>query len=198
VSSRVRAKCWLLSSAVGALVLFGCQSQPVMPAVGGKCKPGTLVMCVCPGALSQGFIPCGADRTVTPCGGCAEPPPPTAAGAAGSPSASGAALGVAGQASSFAGRGAAGSSGSFAATGGGSFGAAGSVAPAATGCALGEMCKTSLRGGGVRFCTRDPAANLPPACTTPGQACGTNGAGNCVDARPLGSPGMLFCIYSSC
>jgi hypothetical protein len=110
---------------------------------------------------------------------------------------------VAGQSSAFAGRGAAGSfgaagGGSFGAAGGGSFGAAGSLAPAAAGCAIGEVCKTSLRGGGVKFCTRDQAASLPPACATPGQACGTNGAGNCVDARPLGSPGMLFCIYSSC
>lgn len=120
--------------------------------------------------------------------------------------------------STFAGRGAAGSPGL---SGGGSIGAsvagagsigvgaagAGSVgagvagtaaAPAAAGCGFGEMCKTSLRGGGVQFCTRDPLAALPPPCTTVGAACGTNGAGNCVDARPLGQPGMLFCIYDRC
>jgi hypothetical protein len=194
VRSRVRAKCWLLGCALGALTLLGCPTQSAAPTVGGKCKPNTLVMCVCPGALGTGFIPCGADRTVTPCGGCAEPAP-SSAPATGSASASGAALGVAGMSSSFAGHGAAGSLG---AAGGGSIGAAGGVAPAAAGCGLGEMCKTSLRGGGVKFCTRDPAASLPPACTSPGQACGTNLAGNCIDARPLGSPGMLFCVYSSC
>ena len=199
MSSRARAKCWLVSVALGALTL-GCQAKPVDPIVGGKCTSGAMVPCICPGGVSQGFIPCDADRTTAVCGGCAMAPVlPTQPSATGSASASGAALGVAGQsASAFAGRGAA---------GGGSIGAAaGSIAPsvppvppvAAGSCSPGEMCKVSLRGGGVSYCTIDPSATLPPPCTTPNAACGSNGRGTCVDARSLGSPGQLFCVVSSC
>lgn len=186
MSSSIRVRCWFLGC---ALMVLGCQQQAVQPTVAGACRPNTLVMCVCPGGESVGYIPCGADRTVTPCGGC-ETLPPLPPSVSGSASASGSALGVAGRPAMSA------------AAGGGSFGAAGSPAslasPAAMGCAVGEMCKVSLRGGGVKFCTRDPAAALPPACTAPGQPCGTNNAGNCVDAKPLGSPGAMFCIYSQC
>ncbi|HKU41475.1 MAG TPA: hypothetical protein VJR89_25135 [Polyangiales bacterium] len=187
MSSSVRAMCWLAGL---ALVIVGCQREVVKPSVAGACTPGALVMCVCPGGLSTGFIPCGADRTVTACGGCENRPPRAVSSATGSASASGSALGVAGRPAS-----------SPATAGGGSIGAAGRPATfpaAAMGCGVGEMCKTSLRGGGVKFCSPDPSAGLPPPCGGHGQACGSNGAGTCIDATPLGSPGALFCIYSSC
>lgn len=71
------------------------------------------------------------------------------------------------------------------------------VAPAANGCAVGEMCKPSPLGG-IKFCTADPSAALPPSCLMAGPACGTNGKGLCIDAASVGFAGMVFCIYTSC
>jgi hypothetical protein len=71
------------------------------------------------------------------------------------------------------------------------------TAPAANGCAAGEMCKPSPLGG-IKFCTADPSAALPPSCPMAGPACGTNGKGLCIDAASVGFAGMVFCIYTSC
>lgn len=83
-------------------------------------------------------------------------------------------------------------------------GATGMAAPpvagtpaAANGCGMGEMCKMAPLGG-VKFCSSDPAAALPPTCPAMGQACGANGKGLCIDAAAVGFAGMLFCIYTAC
>jgi hypothetical protein len=50
----------------------------------------------------------------------------------------------------------------------------------------------------MKFCSRDPAATLPPVCNAAGQACGSNNLGVCMSGAPAGAPAALFCVYPSC
>jgi hypothetical protein len=186
VVSGVHAK-WLIGGILAFLGLLGCQPKAAVETDYGKrCNPGELMLCICAGGESTGFIPCGADRMTTECGGCEHPSNRGAAGSAAAPSAPGsfagapAAAGVAGAASPA--------------------GAASSPAappPAAGGCSAGEVCRVTTQGS-MKFCSSDPAAQFPPACSVPGQACGTNSRGTCSSGAPAGVPTALYCVYPAC
>jgi hypothetical protein len=191
VVSRVRSK-WLIGCMFMCVGVFACQPEAVQPMYGGqRCTDG-LMLCICAGGEATGFIPCGADRVVTECGGCSEYVPPGASDAAGS-RAAGSGLGAAG---SFAGGPAAPGVG---AAGSGVQGAASAPAapPAAAGCAAGEVCRVTSQGS-MKFCSRDPAATLPPVCSAPGQICGSNAQGTCTSGAPAGVPTALYCVYPAC
>jgi hypothetical protein len=194
VCSRVYSK-WLIGCILVSVAVFGCQPDSVKRTFGEHCKPGELMLCICGGGEATGYIPCGADRTVTECGGCDSIKP---AGTAGS-IATGAPVSAAGSASAgFAGTpaasgvGAAGSSAPGAGTA-----SAPAAAPAAGGCAAGEVCRVTSQGS-MKFCSRDPAATLPPVCSAPGQACGSNARGICTNGAAAGVPTALYCVYPSC
>ncbi len=188
MGSRVRAK-WLIGCVFVSLGFFGCTVDGGTPnfVAPERCKEGFMV-CICAGGESTGWIPCNADRTTTDCGGCAPPRAGTVAGSASAP----AAVGVAGSASMSA---AAGSG----AVAGPSTGSA--SAPAATSqggaCSAGEVCRVTVQGS-MKFCSRDPAATVPPVCSLPGQPCGSNNLGTCSSGAPAGVPTALFCVYPSC
>jgi hypothetical protein len=192
VCSRVCTK-WLIGCLLACVGLFGCQPDPVKPSIGDVCTPGGLMLCICAGGESTGYIPCGADRMITECGGCA---PYRGAGAAGSGAVS-SGLGAAGSAP----RGAAGgpAANGVGAAGTGVQGSASSPAapPAAAACGAGEVCRVTSQGS-MKFCSRDPAATLPPVCGAPGQTCGSNGRGTCSSGAPAGVPTALYCVYPSC
>jgi hypothetical protein len=195
VFSRVRSK-WLIGCIFVCVGVFGCQPEPARPMYGGeRCKDG-LMLCICAGGEATGFIPCGANRITTECGGCSPFNPDAASGAAGS-TAIGSGLGAAGSApGSFAGSSAAPGVG---AAGSGVQGAASAPAspPAAGGCAAGEVCRVTSQGS-MKFCSRDPAATLPPVCSAPGQACGSNSLGTCTSGAAAGVPTALYCVYPAC
>jgi hypothetical protein len=210
-------------SLVGCL-LFGCGSDgSTASSRNAQCTANAQVPCMCLNG-ARGIAVCDAEGVISTCGGCpsgAAAGTPGVAGAStlGTPTLSagvGAAVSGAAGIAAAAGTGAttarAGASGVAAAgMGGVLMGAAGAagiavsaagvgaagVAPAANGCAAGEMCKPSPLGG-IKFCTADPSAALPPSCPMAGPACGTNGKGLCIDAASVGFAGMVFCIYTSC
>lgn len=219
--SRVCAK-WLFVAVSLGVSLLACQPDVVTPTFMAPqtCTASGMMLCICPGGESTGYIPCGADRMVTECGGCAAPRqigaagsgvgqmrgalggvPPTAAGAAGS-------FGSAPAPAPIAGVGAVPPPAPATPIAGGPavLPVAGApavqppvpvpVAPAAGACAVGEVCKVSA--AGMRFCSPNPAAVAPPTCAQAAAACGTNLTGTCVDGTTAGSPGILFCIHPSC
>lgn len=206
-------------SSAGATSTCGAQAQVMCACPGSAatglatCSPaGVIGVCTgCPNATSSSA---GATSAVNPPGtgtaGATTSVPAAMSGAAPAPNVAGAGApapagsGAAGSAAAIGGNGAAPAmtAGSRAPSAG--VGAAGTSAPAAAGspaaamgCAAGEMCKMAPLGG-VKFCSSDPAAALPPACPAMGQACGANGKGLCIDAAAVGFAGMLFCIYTAC
>jgi hypothetical protein len=175
-----------LGFSLGSIGITGCTVERAMPNFGERCKDG-LMLCICAGGETTGWIPCGADRMTTECGGCAVPPAGVIAGSA---SSTNAAIGVAGSASSPAAP--SGAAGSF---------GGGASAPAAalpgSGCSAGEVCRQTLQGS-MKFCSSDPAATFPPVCSAAGQPCGSNNQGVCTSGAPAGAPAALFCVYPSC
>ena len=187
MGSRVRTK-WLIGCLFVSLGAFGCTVEASMPNNFNEvCKDG-LMICICAGGESTGYIPCNADRVTTECGGCAPPRAGSVAGSASSP----AAVGVAGAAS----RSAAGSGATVAGPSTGSASAPATLPPGAA-CSVGEVCRVTVQGS-MKFCSRDPAATVPPVCTVPGQPCGSNNLGTCSSGAPAGVPTALYCVYPSC
>jgi len=202
------------------LAVAGCAGDGTNTNASTGCTAGTPVACVCPDGTTRGSAMCTTDGSISACMGCA-----AAGGAAGSAGSATPPMGVAGAAGMIggagtpsmppiAGIGSAGMSGAAGAaamptagtggmptagTGGvgGSGAMAGMTAPPPAGCPPGEMCLMAPLGG-VKFCSTDPLAALPPTCTTANQACGTNNRGLCIDAATVGFAGLLFCIYTAC
>lgn len=195
--SRLRSK-WLIGCIFVCVGVFGCEPERFQQMYGvERCKPGELMLCICAGGEATGYIPCGADRRITECGGCADYIPPGGASGQAAPRASGSGLGAAGSApgslagsSAASGVGVAGSSAAGTAS-------APAAPPAAAGCAAGEVCRVTSQGS-MKFCSRDPAATLPPVCSAPGQACGSNNLGTCTSGAPAGVPNALYCVVPAC
>jgi len=193
VQSRVRAK-WLIGCLLGCVGLFGCQVGGVEPSYGERCNAQGLMLCICAGGEATGYIPCGADRMTTECGGCG---PYRAPGSAGSGSLS-SGLGSAGAApGSFAGSPAANGVGAAGSGVQGSASAPAAPPPAAAACGTGEVCRVTSQGS-MKFCSLDPAATFPPVCNVVGQTCGSNSRGTCTSGAPAGVPTALYCVYPSC
>jgi len=211
-----RTTTWLAAMLAMVCSAMACGGSDEQGAAGSPCKLNEPVSCVCPGGGS-GEALCQANGAIGLCQGCPASTASPVTGTAGTsvtPSAAGVGSGGAAAISGSSGSlatpiiagapavppppVATGASGMLAPppTAAGAPGAAGSAA-ATSGCAPGEMCKASPLGG-VKFCSADPAAGLPPTCTTANGACGTNGKGLCIDAASVGFAGMMFCVYTAC
>jgi hypothetical protein len=212
---------------LGLLTSASCAGSEGGEKASNGCAPNAAVVCTCPDGVSRGSALCGADGAIGSCTGCpaaptgsggavvagttasagtggaALPPSKSVAGTPGSGGGGGGSAGSAVVASAAGSGGAAGMAGNAAAGSGGlgaagmSAGAGGTMPPVAAGCPPGEMCIAAPLGG-VKFCSSDPAAVLPPVCPTANQACGANGKGICIDAASVGFAGLLFCVYTAC
>lgn len=215
-----RTTIWFGAMALTVWSALGCGGSDEQDHEGSVCKLGTLVTCACP-AGGSGDALCEAGGRFGLCQGCSASSASPVTGAAGTVTAPTAGSAVASTgasgAAAISGSGAlptpaqagapamppqqppSGASGMSAppSAAAGAPGAAGAAAAPASGCAPGEMCKVSPLGG-VKFCSADPAAGLPPTCPTANAACGANGKGLCIDAASVGFAGMMFCIYTAC